>query len=671
MVRSWLLVAVGGLLLACLLCLGLLTHFSDAATLREERRQQEMLASFTARSLDLRIETYQRVLQSMGQGIHSSMLDTPYLLELLLREDAGYAGIFDTLVMTGSDGSMVSYAPSGGTPVGGSALRDALRRTLSDGKPQVTQAPNEGAAPQLGLLLTVPLRNTDGSVRGALAGVVRMGLSSLLPQAVGTDESGAEAGRMMLVDKDGNLLAHSTPDRLLGTVWHELRATEAQWAGLSSTSTPNADTQQWDALLVTRVGMPLPRWQVVAVRDLSPRMLGMQRLTPWQWAALVATAVTVALALLALLWWISRPLRALLRQRRQRAFVATVPPGLVSADEAHAGVDSVPSSLLPVEPDEAAYIREQWQALEGELRRSQEQGSGLESLVIQLLEALPSGAVWECQGVLRYVSRRAAALLEREGKPLQGAPLHQLLCDQPSARQWMEWGTVSMVSYGHCRGEVPWRLRPGLVRWLHVEGQRLHPPAEGNLWLLEDAEGLRQRRRQSRWQDTHDATTQLPDRYTLLAQLQAWCAQPPSPQPALGLMWLDVDYFTAFNATAGRAAGDEVLRQVAWLLQREQGTQGMAARVGADAFVLWLPASESQAAVQTLAWRLCTAVQDWVPRYAGQRFALGLSVGWLWTDAGALDAEQLLRTVESACREAKRTGQGRAVQGLLPDVYPQ
>jgi hypothetical protein len=32
----------------------------------------------------------------MGQGIHSSMLDTPYLLELLLREDAGYAGIFDT-----------------------------------------------------------------------------------------------------------------------------------------------------------------------------------------------------------------------------------------------------------------------------------------------------------------------------------------------------------------------------------------------------------------------------------------------------------------------------------------------------------------------------------------------------------------------------------------------
>lgn len=57
---------------------------------------RKMVASFTARTLGVRIETYQRVLQSMGQGIHSSMLDTPYLLGLLLREDAGYAGIFDT-----------------------------------------------------------------------------------------------------------------------------------------------------------------------------------------------------------------------------------------------------------------------------------------------------------------------------------------------------------------------------------------------------------------------------------------------------------------------------------------------------------------------------------------------------------------------------------------------
>ena len=696
LVRSWGLVAVASLLLACMLCLGLLAHYSDAQTLRDERRQQEMVAGFTARTLGVRIESYQRVLQSMGQGIHSSMLDTPYLLELLLREDAGYAGIFDTLVMTASDGSMVSYAPSGGTPAGGSALRDALRRTLSDGKPQVThitvEAAVEGATPQLGLVLTVPLRQAGGAVRGALAGLVRMGLPSLLPQT-GED---APTQRWLLVDQDGLLLADSriappqrsetvaSPDAAAAPaaerVQTALGVSDAQWAALSSSSTANADSQQWGHLMVTRVGLPLPRWQVVAVRDLSTRLLGLQRLTPWQWLALVATAVAVALALLGALWWLSRPLVGLLRQgTRRRAEAQALRPLAAPVQPGGRMPDSVvpvpplavPEGLSPLVLDEASHLREHWQALEQDLHRSQQQAGSLEAAVVQLLEAMPGGAVWEQGEVLLYVSRRAAALLGRDAKSLQGVHLHQLLHNQSGLRQWIARATGSLASFGHVRGEVPWKLQPGLTRWLQVQGQAMQLPALGNLWLLDDAEVLRQQRRLARWQDAHDAGTGLPNQYTLQMQLQSWCAAPPSEPQGQGLLWLDVDYFTALNATAGRAAGDEVLRQVAWLLQREQGAHGLAARVGADAFVLWLHAADTEAAVQTLAWRLCAAVQEWAPHYAGQRFVLGLSVGWLWTDAADLDADQLLRTAEAACREAKRSGQGRAVQARLPDVLRQ
>ncbi|MEG2048632.1 MAG: diguanylate cyclase, partial [Comamonas sp.] len=692
LVRSWGLVAVASLLLACMLCLGLLAHYSDADTLRDERRQQEMVAGFTARTLGMRIDTYQRVLQSMGQGIHSSMLDTPYLLELLLREDAGYAGIFDTLVMTGSDGSMVSYAPSGGTPAGGSALRDALRRTLSDGKPQVSQitveGALEGASSQLGLVLTVPLRQAGGAVRGALAGLVRMGLPGLLPQP----EEAVPSQRWLLVDQDGLLLADSRSqpsvptDLAAGRVQTALGVSDAQWAALSSSSTANADSQQWGRLLVTRVGLPLPRWQVVAVRDLSTRLLGMQRLTPWQWLALVATAVAVALALLGLLWWLSRPLVGLLRQGTRRragaqplrplvgAALAGSPGGRVPASAVPASAFT-PEALSPLAADEATHLREHWQALEQDLHHSQQQAGSMEAAVVQLLEAMPGGTVWEQDERLLYVSRRAAALLGRDVKSLQGAHLHQLLHNQPGARQWVERVIGSLTSFGHFQGEVPWKLQPGLTRWLQVQGQCMQLPAPGNLWLLHDAEDARQHRRLARWQDAHDAATGLANQYTLQAQLQSWCAATPAQvhqaHQGQGLLWLDVDYFTALNATAGRAAGDEVLRQVAWLLQREQGAHGLAARVGADAFVLWLHPADSEAAVHTLAWRLCAAVQEWAPRYGGQRFVLGLSVGWLWTDASELDADQLLRSAEAACREAKRSGQGRAVQAKLPDVHRQ
>ena len=706
--RSWGLVAVGSLLLACMLCLGLLAHYSDADTLRDERRQQEMVAGFTARTLGARIEVYQRVLQSMGQGIHSSMLDTPYLLELLLREDAGYAGIFDTLVMTGSDGSMVSYAPSGGTPAGGSALRDALRRTLSDGKPQVTQlaveGTVEGASPQLGLVLTVPLRQAGGAVRGALAGLVRMGLPGLLPQP----EEDAPSQRWLLVDQDGLLLADSQSVQpapqgreaaanaasaaaspissalAMGRVQAALGVSDAQWAALSSSSTANADSQQWGRLLVTRVGLPLPRWQVVAVRDLSTRLLGMQRLTLWQWLALVATAVAVALALLGLLWWLSRPLVGLLRQGARRRAGAQVPRPLVAparpgGRRQASGPAGSPPAVLEVQApqvlDEATHLQAHWQALEQDLHHSQQQAGSMEAAVVQLLESMPGGAVWEQGERLLYVSRRAAALLGRDAKSLQGAHLHQLLHSQPGARQWMERATDSLTSFGHFQAEVPWKLQPGLTRWLQVQGQCMQLPAQGNLWLLHNAEDARQHRRLARWQDAHDAATGLANQYTLQAQLQSWCAATPAQvhqaHQGQGLLWLDVDYFTALNATAGRAAGDEVLRQVAWLLQREQGAHGLAARVGADAFVLWLHPADGEAAVHTLAWRLCAAVQEWAPRYGGQRFVLGLSVGWLWTQAGELDADQLLRSAEAACREAKRSGQGRAVQAKLPDVHRQ
>jgi len=671
MVRSWGIAAVAGLLLACMLCLGLLAHFSDADTLHDERRQQEMVAGFTARTLGVRIETYQRVLQSMGQGIHSSMLDTPYLLELLLREEAGYTGIFDSLVMTASDGSMVSYAPSGSRAAGGSALRDALRRTLADGKPQVIQMASEDGAAHLSLLLTVPLRHNTGAVRGALAGLVRIALHSLLPAQEAQDAGDAQARdpQFMLVDAEGNLLAHSQPGHALGRMEAQLGAHGMQWPSLASFTTSNADSRQWGPWLVTRVGLPLPRWQVVAVRDVSARMLG-QRLRPWQWLGLVSTTVVVALLLLAVLWWLSRPLARLLWQgARHKALSPALSP---LAGQAPADLPPpVPTPALQPLQDEATRIRAHWQVLEQQSHASQRNERSLESALGQVLEALPMGAVWARGDVLQQGSRRAAWLLGHEAKALAGMTLEQVLQGQPGARQWARLAAEAMTGFGQCRGELAWQMPAGGTRWLQVQGQQLLAPAQGSLWLLEDAQRLRQRRSQSQWLAAHDAHTGLPNRHTLAQQLQHWCARAGEDAPAQALLWVDVDYFTALNATAGRAAGDEVLRQVAWLLQREQGMHGMVARVGADAFVLWLRQAEVQALVQTLAWRLCDAAQAWTPRFGGrQRFVLGLSVGWLWTDAAGNDAQALLRAVEAACRDAKRDGQGRAVQARLQHLQP-
>lgn len=639
------------LTLTYLLCLGGVSHFSDVDTLRDEMRQQEGSARFVARSLDMRIETFQRVLQSMGQGVHSSMLDSPYAQGLLLREDAGYSGIFEILVMAGRDGRLVSHAPPGKVPSDSSVLREMLYRTLGDGKPRTGLQPWDETSPTLGLLLTVPLRQADGAVRGALAGLVRIPQKSLLPQQDDTEE--AQRLQFMLLDAEGQLLAHSQAQQqqALGQVPQVLYTNDSAWEGLSSTTTSNADTQLWGTLLLTRVGMPLPRWQVVVVRDVSAPLLAIHRQERWQWLGLSSQAAVVALALLGSLEWLRRRKSRLQSRSLALKGSTTVLPQQFSEDAKEAAMTSRPQVFWPM----FDAVQTEHLPTVGEL----------ESSLVQMMEAMPMGVIWVRGNVLHHATRRAGWLLGCEPGALVGLTLERLLQGQHGASAWVSQSLESLVGFGRSRSELAWQQPGGRVMNLQAQAVVLQPSELGILWLLEDTQPLQQIHNQASWQGAHDRLTGLPNRQTLERQLQAWCTAAAGPLP-LALLWVDVDYFTAFNATAGHAAGDEVLRQLAWLLHRERGLEGMAARMAGDAFVLCLFQTPAEVNVQALAWRLCDVVQAWTPRVGAQCYALSLSVGWLWADGAGASAPAVLRTAEAACLEAKRQGQGRAVQAKEP-----
>ena len=679
MVRAWGLAAVFILLLSTMACLGVLVYFADAGTLREEREQQEMLTRYTARFLANRIETSQRVLQSMGQAMHSDMVETPSeFLQLLQREDSGYAGIFEQLLMTGRSGRMVSYTPAGQDAGISSLQRDALRRTLSDGKPLVVHIPQEDklheSVQQLVLLITVPLRDGSRGVYGALAGQVRWTQLGLLPQPA----EGARGLQIMLVNDQDQLLAHSDPEQQLGHIAQQLQGQGAQWAALSSPETPNVDSQVWDHYLVSRVGMPLPRWQVVSVRDLAPRLLGMQRLSLWQRLGILAMVMVMALGLLVVLWWLSRPLTRLLRQGMQQE---PAPPGTSSMlmPALAPGRDAVLPVMAPLsdaqESDEAQHIEQHWQDLEAQLSQALRQADSARAALEQLLAHFPVGVVWLQGNVVAHASRKAAQLLGVDALALQGTNLMDLVQQQPEAMAALQAGHDALVGFGRFAANVGW-IQPltGERCLLHVHSVQLRAPAQGSLWLLRDAGQTQTLMQLPHWQAQYDALTGLPVRASLLSRMQTFTSkalQAPasagleSPAPsAQALLWLDVDYLEALNAMVGREAGNEVLRQVAWLLQYEQASWGVASRVGSDDFVLWLPQAADPSAVQTLAWRLCEVVQHWTPRFQGKRCAVTVSVGWVHTDA-VVAPEALLDAAEVACRDAKRAGQGRAVQGKL------
>jgi diguanylate cyclase (GGDEF)-like protein/PAS domain S-box-containing protein len=171
-----------------------------------------------------------------------------------------------------------------------------------------------------------------------------------------------------------------------------------------------------------------------------------------------------------------------------------------------------------------------------------------------------------------------------------------------------------------------------------------------------DVSATKQFEREIARRAVRDELTDLPNRVLFIDRVDTGLAQLARRESTVAVVMIDIDDFHVVNETLGRAAGDEVLVEVARRLCQAIRTSDSAARVGADEFaVLCIDVDET--ALLEIAERLRAAVAAPV-EVRGRSLKLSTSAGIAVAHSPRV-GEMLVADAEVALHHAASNGDGR------------
>jgi diguanylate cyclase (GGDEF)-like protein len=154
-----------------------------------------------------------------------------------------------------------------------------------------------------------------------------------------------------------------------------------------------------------------------------------------------------------------------------------------------------------------------------------------------------------------------------------------------------------------------------------------------------------------------DALTRLKNRRYFDFRFPELLEQQANTAAPLSMAIVDIDHFKQINDRAGHLAGDDVLREVARVLQSYRGNQDEVCRLGGDEFVLLMPGVTIDAA-QTICDHARVAL---VSSTVGHAHRVTLSIGVAQWTPHESPVEFLTRT-DDKLFQAKREGRNRVAK---------
>jgi diguanylate cyclase (GGDEF)-like protein len=136
----------------------------------------------------------------------------------------------------------------------------------------------------------------------------------------------------------------------------------------------------------------------------------------------------------------------------------------------------------------------------------------------------------------------------------------------------------------------------------------------------------------------------------------------------LTALFLDIDHFKQFNDTYSYAVGDHVLQRLAGVIRENIRKVDVAGRYGGEEFVVLLPETEQQAAME-VAERLRVAVMDTRVSTDQEEAGFTVSIGICQKTPDLPDLDALVACAGQALHQAKEEGRNRVICAYAGQQY--
>ena len=218
-----------------------------------------------------------------------------------------------------------------------------------------------------------------------------------------------------------------------------------------------------------------------------------------------------------------------------------------------------------------------------------------------------------------------------------------------------------------------WELRKvrndGTMIWVRETARVVYDNNKNpNIFIVcEDFSDTHLLSEQLTYQASHDALTGLINRREFELRLNRVIDTSRTQKTEHVLCYLDLDQFKVINDACGHIAGDELLRQVAHVLQRRIRKRDTLARLGGDEFGILMEHCNIEQAYD-VANEILKDIGQYRFNWNEEALSIGVSIGLVPVNETILNKTEVLREADAACYAAKEAGRNRIHQYSADDT---